>query len=106
VFVVKHNLRVGAKFGRNPSFGAIDFIALAQAAILSHGVLPESPQLAFVHLVLSESLPQPTYRSESPFDFAFSKWMRMFETARVQPERLDQTLAASRRHKKTVRELL
>ncbi|KAE9067966.1 hypothetical protein PF006_g29886 [Phytophthora fragariae] len=48
VFIVRHNLRMGTKFGRNPSFGEIDFVSLAQAAILSQGVLPESPQLAFV----------------------------------------------------------
>ncbi|KAE9284496.1 hypothetical protein PF001_g22352, partial [Phytophthora fragariae] len=84
VFIVRHNLRMGTKFGRNPSFGEIDFVSLAQAAILSQGVLPESPQLAFVQHVLSEPLQEPRYRSASPLDFAFSKWRRMFETARVQ----------------------
>ncbi|KAE8879088.1 hypothetical protein PF003_g36857 [Phytophthora fragariae] len=97
---------MGTKFGRNPSFGEIDFVSLAQAAILSQGVLPESPQLAFVQHVLSEPLQEPRYRSASPLDFAFSKWRRMFETARVQPERLDEALAASRRDMKSIRELL
>ncbi|KAE9306071.1 hypothetical protein PR003_g21329, partial [Phytophthora rubi] len=106
VFIVRHNLRMGTKFGRNPSFGEIDFVSLAQAAILLQGVLPESPQLAFVQHVLSEPLQEPRYRSASPLDFAFSKWRRMFETARVQPERLDEALAASRRDMKSIRELL
>jgi hypothetical protein len=35
VYIVQHNLRIGAKFGRNASFGDFDFMALAQAAMLS-----------------------------------------------------------------------
>ncbi|ETK71744.1 hypothetical protein L915_21058 [Phytophthora nicotianae] len=65
IFIVQHILRIEAEFGRNPDFGALDFVSLAQAAIWSRGALPASPQLSFGLHILSEQLEGPQYRSAS-----------------------------------------
>ncbi|RLN02727.1 hypothetical protein BBJ28_00027163, partial [Nothophytophthora sp. Chile5] len=106
VYIVKHNLRVGAALGRSPDFGEMDFVSLTQAALLSCGVIPESPQLAFVLHILSEPLMGPQYRSTSPMDFGFAQWMDMFASARMAPHSLDATLVAPRHHFANIKELL
>ncbi|KUF82019.1 hypothetical protein AM587_10002221 [Phytophthora nicotianae] len=53
VFIVRHNLRVGAEFGRNVNVGDLDFISLSHAALLSHGAVAESPQLEFALNMIS-----------------------------------------------------
>ncbi|KAE9274935.1 hypothetical protein PR003_g29470 [Phytophthora rubi] len=106
IFIVQHNLRVGADFGRNPDFGALDFVSLAQAALLSRGSLPESPQLAFALHILSEPLDQPQYRSASSTDFSFAQWQRMFDSVHVDSSNVDATLSAPQNHFQSVKELL
>ncbi|KAF1778953.1 hypothetical protein GQ600_8863 [Phytophthora cactorum] len=104
--IVKHNLRVGAAFERNPDFGALAFITHAQAALLSRGSVPESPQLSFDIQILPVPLEGPQYRSASTTDYGFSAWQPVFEPAHIRPGSLDVTLAAPRHHLRTVHELL
>ncbi|RLN91884.1 hypothetical protein BBJ28_00026613 [Nothophytophthora sp. Chile5] len=43
VFILDHNLRVGARYGRNPAFHHADFVTVARSALVCRGILAESP---------------------------------------------------------------
>lgn len=107
VFIVQHNLKIGADFGRNKPFGAVDFLALSQAAIMCQGVgIAYIPQLEYALDVFSEQLCEPTYRNATPNDFDIGQWMRMFTSAKADVDLLEGRLTRPREHRQTVLELL
>ncbi|KAE8967003.1 hypothetical protein PR001_g28227 [Phytophthora rubi] len=82
------------------------WLETTEAALLSRGSLPESPQLAFALHILSEPLDQPQYRSASSTDFSFAQWQRMFDSVHVDSSNVDATLSAPQNHFQSVKELL
>ncbi|KAG1688921.1 hypothetical protein DVH05_003005 [Phytophthora capsici] len=59
IFLLKHNLKTGAMYRRNPEFTAYDVMTLYRTSVLIHGLLPESPQLEFIRKLLVAPV-QPT----------------------------------------------
>ncbi|ETO70278.1 hypothetical protein F444_13224, partial [Phytophthora nicotianae P1976] len=104
VFIVRHNLRVGAEFGRNVNVGDLDFISLSHAALLSHGAVAESPQLEFALNMISQPQVLPQYRSVSRIDFALDQWIRVFEGAQLN-HGVDSAMTVSRPHLKSIKEM-
>ncbi|KAF4141833.1 hypothetical protein GN958_ATG08980 [Phytophthora infestans] len=87
IFIVQHNLKIGAKFSRNCSFGDFDFVSLVHTAMLSQGTLHESPHLEFITHVLVDPLPKPW----------ISQWLRVFGSARVAPDNIEADLGGTGR---------
>ncbi|KAF1787012.1 hypothetical protein GQ600_18330 [Phytophthora cactorum] len=53
---LRHNLKTGAKFGRNPEFFEFDFLSMSFAAVLCREQLASTPQLEFMYeLVASQA---------------------------------------------------
>jgi hypothetical protein len=106
VFIVRHNLKVGAKYGRNPPLQHADAITLAQTAMLCRGALPESQELEFVSQLMSKPLPRPQYRSSTQHDFNFEQWGQLFDGVHVDTDALDLNLHRSQNHRSSIKELL
>ncbi|ETL88905.1 hypothetical protein L917_12074 [Phytophthora nicotianae] len=60
IFLLKHNLKTGAKYKRNPSFAEFDFITLSQAIVYCCDVLPDSSQTEYLYKLLTR---QPSQTS-------------------------------------------
>ncbi|RLN92668.1 hypothetical protein BBJ28_00025682, partial [Nothophytophthora sp. Chile5] len=105
-FIIRHNLDIGARFGRNPWFGGVDLITTGRAAMLCSDSMPSSPQMEYMMQLISTPLSPPQYRSETTPNFDFSLWDRMFQAARVDNTCLEANLNRSRQHLSSIKELL
>ncbi|POM70099.1 Hypothetical protein PHPALM_13519 [Phytophthora palmivora] len=109
VFIVQHNIDVGARFGRNPPISNVDLISACRAATLcklyGKGLVASTPEQEFITNLVSESIPAPQYRSATGRDFSFQAWEQMFKNANVDASE-EVKFINSRQHMKTIRELL
>ncbi|EGZ12244.1 hypothetical protein PHYSODRAFT_515568, partial [Phytophthora sojae] len=76
--IVKHNLSIGAKFGRNPPMNGVDLISAGHTALLCVTMVPISPQIEYVMQLFSSPLVAPQYRTETERDFDFDSWAQVF----------------------------
>nr|KAE8919422.1 hypothetical protein PF009_g30272 [Phytophthora fragariae] len=106
VFILRHNLKIGSRYGCNPPLEHADIATLAQAASFCRDVISESPQLEFVSKLLSTKLVSPQYRSVTEHDFGFEQWGQLFETAQVDLAALETNLHRAQQHSANIKELL
>lgn len=74
--------------------------------VIRSGLVANTPEQEFATNLVSAPIPAPQYRSTTQRDFAFRSWEQMFQSANVNASALETNLASSRRHMKTIRELL
>ncbi|OWZ16199.1 hypothetical protein PHMEG_00010043 [Phytophthora megakarya] len=89
LFILKHNLKIGSQYGRNPPLHDADILTLIQTATRCRGAAVEPPQLEFVGEPISEPLRLPSYRSATDLDFGFKQWNQIFETVRIDSQALE-----------------
>ncbi|OWY98481.1 hypothetical protein PHMEG_00030747 [Phytophthora megakarya] len=106
VFIVRHNLKVGARYGRNPSLQHADLFTLAQTASCCRGAPPESLELEYVSNLMSFPLARPQYRSTTDHDFGFEEWGQLFDSVKIDTNALELNLRRSHHHSNTIEELL
>ncbi|KAK1928822.1 hypothetical protein P3T76_015760 [Phytophthora citrophthora] len=106
LFILKHNLKIGSQYGRNPPLHDADILTLIQTATLCRGAAVETPQLEFVVELISEPLRQPSYRSATDLDFSFEHWNQIFETVRIDSQAMENSLQRAHQHSASIRELL
>ncbi|KAG3076569.1 hypothetical protein PI124_g22184 [Phytophthora idaei] len=106
MFIVRHNLKVGSKYGRNPPLEHAGLVMLAQTASLYRGAVSETAQLEFVSKLLAAPLSAPQHRSITDHDFAFEQWGQLVETDRSDTAALDLNLHRAHDHSATIKELL
>lgn len=78
----KHNLNVGAKFDRNPTFSSNDFLALTRAAVFYRGTLPDSSQLEFMYALLKKNA-SASYRTAASDDSIHQPWELLLEMMKL-----------------------
>ncbi|OWZ20207.1 LOW QUALITY PROTEIN: hypothetical protein PHMEG_0005407 [Phytophthora megakarya] len=83
VFNVRHNLKVGTRYGRNPPLQHADLFTLAQTASCCHGAFPESPELEYVSNLMSFPHARPQYRSTTDHDFEFEERGQLLTLSRL-----------------------
>ncbi|KAG6971656.1 hypothetical protein JG688_00004346, partial [Phytophthora aleatoria] len=88
---LRHNLKIGSNYCRNPPLQHADLLALARTAALCRGAIAESPQLEFVTKLMSKPLRRPAYRSAIPIDFGFEQWQQIVEMTRTDTQALETT---------------
>lgn len=104
---VQHNLKIGAKFGRNPDFASFDIGSLAKAAVVCRGVMPQSQQLEFVYnLVQKAKNARVSFRAASPDDVIMSSWEPLLASMSLDTTRLASHLAVYRAPVEDIRNLL
>ncbi|KAG6960552.1 hypothetical protein JG688_00009534, partial [Phytophthora aleatoria] len=73
VFIVQHNIDVGARFGGNPKLGKLDLIAACRAAavckLYGNGLVASTTEQEFVNNLVSSSIPPHQYRSVTQHEF-------------------------------------
>ncbi|KAG1700106.1 hypothetical protein DVH05_011918 [Phytophthora capsici] len=110
VFIVQHNLDVGARFGRNPHIANVDLIAACRAAtvckLYGNGLVAGTAEQEFLTNLVSAKLPSPQYRSATQRDFAFGAWQDIFHGVNIASAALESNLSQSHQHLKTIKELL
>lgn len=99
-------MAIGAKFDCSPDAGATDFVQLCQTAAHCNGATSESPQLQFALEMLSHEIKTPNYRATSANDFPLRSWLRLFDGAQHNKDRLEEQLHELRNHQNDIRPLL
>lgn len=103
---MKHNLSVGARFGRSPDLGYGDIGWLCKSAILSEGVVRSFPQQEFAIKVLSNPSSKTTHRNATAVDYDFVTWGSLFPGIEFDASSMKQQLGAQCRHRANIRDLL
>ncbi|KAE9167751.1 hypothetical protein PF002_g30798, partial [Phytophthora fragariae] len=96
VFLLQHNLKVGAKFKLNPEFDGFDFITLSRSAVLCRGTIPDSPQLEYFNVLLTTRLNsvslQHKYRPGGGEGPAHRPWEALYDMIPLHAEQAEGNL--------------
>ncbi|KAE8963102.1 hypothetical protein PR001_g29485 [Phytophthora rubi] len=109
IFLLQHNLKTGAKFKRYPSFAEFDFVALCQTAVICRGVIPDSPQLEFIHelLAFQNTTASVQQRLRPDGDSAVNRpWERVYGVLTVSIASVEASMLRKRAASSDIRQLL
>ncbi|KAE9084156.1 hypothetical protein PF005_g21663 [Phytophthora fragariae] len=110
IFILQHNLNVGAKHRRNPMFHGTDFRSVCQSALICAGSLPDTPQLEYMRMLLSRSsktdLTTIEYRLGSAAAPQHRPWERLFDMIRLDTTQIESRLLRQHEVAGDIRELL
>ncbi|KAF1785599.1 hypothetical protein GQ600_23727 [Phytophthora cactorum] len=109
IFLLQHNLKTGAKCGRNPEFIGFDFLSMCFAAVLCREQLASTPQLEFMYELVANQATRscdPTYRAVGVSDNENRPWKRLEDIIRLRIDTVDGLLLDHHAPTSDIRRLL